>query len=155
VNQAGLADAADIDFLYANMGSADWLFDLNGDGVADGDDVGTLVRDVFGTRFGDANLDGLVDLTDFGLLRSNAGRPAGWALGDFDGDGVADIDDFFTMRGELLADGQTAGVAEMDRWLGTLSAIDAAQSLRPAVPEPDAALLLAMGLMMLGRRRRR
>jgi hypothetical protein len=43
---------------------------------------------------GDANLDGTVDLQDFGVLKANFGGPSGWTGGDFNADGTIDLQDF-------------------------------------------------------------
>jgi len=43
---------------------------------------------------GDANLDGQVDLTDFGILKQHFGAGPTRAEGDFNGDGRVDLDDF-------------------------------------------------------------
>ena len=43
---------------------------------------------------GDANLDGIVDVTDLGIVSSNwqqAGK--NWSTGDFNGDGVVNVAD--------------------------------------------------------------
>ncbi len=109
LNMSGTTDAADIDFLYANLGSTDWLFDLNSDGVTNAADVDTLVFDIFRTFYGDANLDGVVDVGDFNLWNSSKFiSGTGWQGGDFNGDGVSDTSDFniwngnrFRSRGDL------------------------------------------------------
>jgi hypothetical protein len=74
---------------------------------------------------GDANGDRHVDLTDFGILKSNFGQsPAGREQGDFSGDGKVDLTDF-----GLLKDNFGQGGA--------------------AVPEPAAWQLAAVGLAAL------
>ena len=92
-------DARDIDLLYANLGSSDPVFDLNGDGVADRQDVQRLVEDVLGRRFGDTDLDQKIDIQDVNAMITNfdplgTDPHNGWARGDFDGDGDVDIADF-------------------------------------------------------------
>ncbi|MEM7312043.1 MAG: cytochrome c peroxidase [Planctomycetota bacterium] len=78
------------------------MFDMNGDGTLDNVD-----RDLWlfeagqanGLReaylLGDANLDGLVDVSDFN--RWNLGKfttSTDWDTGDFNGDGLVDVSDF-------------------------------------------------------------
>ncbi len=48
-------------------------FDLDGDGVVDGADVGLLLNNWGGSGTGDINGDGIVDAADLGLLLSNWG----------------------------------------------------------------------------------
>jgi hypothetical protein len=107
--QDGVVDARDIDALNALTGS-DLLpavveaYDLTGDGVltggpAAGTDVSALVRDVIGTEFGDANLDGRVNLSDFLALRRSFGQSGvGFAGGDFNGDDNVNLSDFLVLR---------------------------------------------------------
>jgi hypothetical protein len=45
---------------------------------------------------GDYDLDGDVDLSDFGILKQSFGQPGG--AGDLDGDGDVDLDDFATLK---------------------------------------------------------
>lgn len=56
--------------------------------------AGTVDVRIQGHR-GDANLDGLVDVGDLGILATNYGREqgAGWRLGDFNLDGLVDVGD--------------------------------------------------------------
>jgi hypothetical protein len=44
---------------------------------------------------GDANVDGLVDVGDLGILAANYGTTSGalWSQGDFNGDGLVDVGD--------------------------------------------------------------
>ncbi len=91
---------------------------------------------------GDANLDGVVNLADFGLLRANFGDDFAYlTTGDFDGDRDVDLADFGVLRANF---GGTVGdLAVMDAWAAT-------------VPEPTGllaggALTGAVGLL---RRRR-
>jgi hypothetical protein len=87
---------------------------------------------------GDANLDGIVDIDDFGILKGNLGMSsAKWAHGDFNGDGRVDIDDFGILKGNLGASSATVSGA--------------------TVPEPATMALLALGggAMLLRRRARR
>jgi Spherulation-specific family 4 len=105
LNSDGQTNCQDIDLLTAVIagGGNGAQFDLDGDGQ-----VTTVDRDVWlmvaGNRLlgagrsflpGDANLDGVVDGTDFGIWNSNKfTNVAAWCGGDFTADGVVDGSDF-------------------------------------------------------------
>ncbi|MCK6485539.1 MAG: hypothetical protein HUU22_16095 [Phycisphaerae bacterium] len=82
--------------------------------VIDQADVDVLVRDILGTRCGDANLDGRVDAADEAIVLTNLNiQPPsggwGWADGDFDGDGYVTMSDY---------DCLTANCGFVGAWLG-------------------------------------
>jgi len=94
INQQFGTDQWDIDALYDQFGSTAWYDDLASDGGgADQGDVDHLVRNILATEYGDANLDGLIDIDDLQIVRDHWQGPAGWAGGDFTGDDLADGDD--------------------------------------------------------------
>ncbi len=106
-NDDGLYDCLDIDQLVAAIaaGTNNLAFDLTGDGL-----VNLADRDAWlvegGTnnpaqtggnpfRLGDANLDGVVDGSDFNIWNSNKFTAnAAWCSGDFSADGFVDGSDF-------------------------------------------------------------
>ena len=47
---------------------------------------------------GDANMDGVVDLQDFGILKNNFSGGGGWGDADFNGDGIVDLQDFGLLK---------------------------------------------------------
>jgi hypothetical protein len=94
------------------------------------------------TLYGDSNLDGAVDLTDFTYLVSNFnGSGKSWLQGDYNYDGSVNLSDF-----TLLA----------SNFNQTISAADAtaAPSLGAAVPEPalGAPIILILALTLPSRR---
>jgi hypothetical protein len=92
---------------------------------------------------GDANLDGVVNLADFGILRQffgEAGEAMTLQTGDFNDDDVVNLADFGLLRANFGND--TGGVATIDAW-------------RVTVPEPGAIGGLLAGGLLLGRRRMR
>lgn len=101
----GVLDSADLDALFAEIvaGTQNAQFDTNGDGNIDlADRNGWLagagaVNLPSGNpyRLGDANLDGVVDGSDFGIWNSHKFTSTSrWSEGDFNADGVADGSDF-------------------------------------------------------------
>ena len=93
---SGTLDCADIDAMV--MSIADQTpqpeFDLNGDGNVDGGDVSTWL-DRAGSLPGDANLDGVTDVSDFNVWNTNKFNDGtGWCSGDFSVDGFVDVSDF-------------------------------------------------------------
>jgi autotransporter-associated beta strand protein len=101
------------------------------------------------TYYGDANLDGKVDGSDYSLIDSGYATGAtGWENGDFNYDGVINgsdytlIDNAFNTQGTKIAEEVATATAEI---AGTSS----------AVPEPTTLSLLGIGTLgLLGRRRR-
>ena len=110
-NDDGLLDAADIDTLFDNFGTADedelWQGDLNVDGVVGLEDVEILVQDFARSFIGDVDLDGFVGQTDLSAVLTNWGNTgAGWANGDFNGNGQieqGDLTAVLTNWGSLAA----------------------------------------------------
>ena len=100
VNGDGTFDVLDIDALTEGLVTAqnDPRFDVNGDGVANAADHRHLVVGKFGTWFGDANLDGEFNSSDFvGVFQAGkfeTGEPATWSQGDWNADGVFSSSDF-------------------------------------------------------------
>ena len=107
----GDCDLMDIDALTQQIvaGTNQTGFDLNGDGVVDIADVtdadngwltqgGAANADVTGGHpflNGDANLDGVVDVTDFNLFNGSKFTATGdWSAADFNADGSTDVTDF-------------------------------------------------------------
>lgn len=86
---------------------------------------------------GDVNMDGKVDLWDFGILKLNSGKPGTWEDGDLNGDGMVDMADFGLLKDSF---GERAVHAQPS-----------------PTPEPSTAVLaglaLAALLMMRGRPR--
>jgi hypothetical protein len=140
----GSLDAADIDALTGAVlaGSTEAKYDLNSDSAVNGTDRAYWVENLRRTYFGDANLDGQFNSSDFvavfqaGQYEDAAARNSTWATGDWNGDGDFSSSDFVTAF-------QAGGYEK-----GPRQAVS-------AVPEPAS---LALGLLasvaILGRRRR-
>ncbi|MGD0139898.1 MAG: autotransporter-associated beta strand repeat-containing protein, partial [Tepidisphaeraceae bacterium] len=140
-----------------------WTDDLRyGVGYADGKDgvVSGLTSgqiEVAYTLLGDANLDGLVNGSDFNILAANFNQSiTGWDQGDFNYDGLVNAADF-----NELAANFNQGVSGADVSAGDVAALDAfavANGLSvptSSVPEPASAVMMVMaGLGILSRRRR-
>lgn len=99
----GRLDASDLGAFCVGMNANDGRFNLTGGNQVDREDLTYLVETVFGTRFGDANLDGRFDTMDLvAALQAaeyeddRAGNST-WAEGDWDCDGE------FTSRDLVLA----------------------------------------------------
>ena len=107
----------------------------------------TLVKFTYG---GDANLDGRINIDDYGRIDANvasSGSVFGWYSGDFNYDGRINIDDYGIIDGN---------VSRQASQLGTPMESDAARSLETlsSVPEPGALMAVLMGGLLLRRRRR-
>ncbi len=125
------------------------------DGVVSGLSSGQL--EIKYTRYGDANLDGVVSGDDFAILVGNLGKSAAaWDKGDFNYDGVVSGNDFALLVSNL---GKAANGADVTLPASDLAAIDAfaaANGLMADVPEPATMSVLALGAIgVLSRRRRR
>ena len=112
LNSDSFTDAADIDFLRTQFGSADWLYDLDVTGNTDVLDEMALIQNIFRTDYGDVDLDGDIDMDDYNLVDTYLGQSGtGWATGDLNGDGQTNNDDLslvlanIDLQGDLNGDG--------------------------------------------------
>ncbi len=94
-------------------------------GVLSDEEIDYLASGVYVVP-GDANGDGIVDVTDLGILATHYGTVGGatWAEADFTGEGTVDVSD-----------------------LGILATNYGTTAAAGAVPEPSAAAILAAGLL--------
>ena len=91
----GIVDERDITSLChaIRFGSDDSFFDLDGSPVATQADLDILIRDLLGSEYGDANLDGIFNSTDLvqvfaaGEFEDNRTGQSTWSTGDWDCDG--------------------------------------------------------------------
>jgi hypothetical protein len=94
----GQVTSADLDLALdaaaANISAA--YFDLDDSGIVNETDARMLIQQVLNTNYGDANLDGVVDGTDFNRWNDHNFQSCGtsWSQGDFSGDGKTDGTDF-------------------------------------------------------------
>ena len=138
-------DCDDINALTAAIagGSEDLSFDMNGDGsvsLEDVTDAGTGWLAVGGANnsgatggapflAGDGNLDGVVDVSDFGIWNANKfTNNDAWCSGDFNADGVVDVSDFGAWNSNKFTSSSPAPAA---------------------VPEPEAGLFALIGFVAL------
>ena len=74
-------------------------------------DVDELIRGIFGTEYGDLNLDTKIDAADFGTLASFFGTGTKWAEGDVTADNLIDAADVGVMFANWTGDLGPAGLA--------------------------------------------
>ncbi len=96
------------------------------------------------TRYGDADLDQVVNLNDFNRLAANFGLNGFWDDGDFNYDFMVNLSDFNLLAGNFGLSASSDGPTPQD-WA----------NLAAAVPEPGTITLLALGAVGLMRRVRR
>jgi hypothetical protein len=115
-------------------------------GTVDAEPVSAADVEVKYTYYGDANLDGKVDGSDYSLIdagyaadEAGPGTAGGWADGDFNYDGVVDgsdyalIDNAFNNQGAALATNSALTAATALQVAATANAVSPAV---PAVPVP-------------------
>lgn len=120
-NGDGLFNCQDIDPLVATIAAGSHVpgFDLTGDGLVDTADLHVWLSAAGAVQLpsgasylvGDANLDGVVDGSDFGVWNANKfTATAAWCQGDFNADGIVDGSDFGLWNGNKFqaSDGMQA-----------------------------------------------
>jgi hypothetical protein len=113
--------------------------------------------EVMYTLLGDANLDGLVNGSDFNILAANFNQSiTGWDQGDFNYDGLVNAADFNDLAANF---NQGASGAASAGDVAALDAFAAANGLSlptSSVPEPASAVMIVMAATgILCRRRHR
>src|SRR5207248_8910871 len=105
----------------------------------------TLVMYTYG---GDANLDGKINVDDYGRIDFNVGLgTAGWANGDFNYDGKINVDDYGIIDFNVGIQGAP---------FPTGAGVDGGLSGVTAVPEPTGlGIVIASALAALSQRRRK
>ncbi len=134
-NRDGDLDANDIDNLTEEVrnGTNNARYDLNDDAVVDQADRVIWVEQLKNTYFGDSNLDGEFNSSDFvgvftgGLYESGVDGDAEWEDGDWNGDGNFSSTDFVTA---FQSNAYEKGPRPIN-----------------AVPEPSSILLLLLGAL--------
>ena len=132
----GLLTTNDIDLLtrVAQVETHPFIFNLNQaeSRLVDEEDRRIWIEDLFGTNYGDANLDGTVDEADYDIWNANKFTfGTTWATADFNGDGATDVSDFNLWS----ANRSTAAIAT-------------------SVPEPASCAMLLLAVGLAGSRRR-
>ena len=136
-----LCNLADIDALVTNAasGTNGTLYDMNGDGVVNIADVdawrASAGNQNIGAgrsyRVGDANLDGVVDGSDFGIWNSNKFTLTGkWSKGDFNADGASDGSDFGLWNANKFTSSDSSLVPEPTSMIAGFAALLLATTLR-------------------------
>jgi hypothetical protein len=74
------------------------IYDLDENAYATYNDLVWMLDNVFNTEVGDADLDGLIGLTDFSTLKANFGKEVGWAGGNFTATPTVDLVDFSLLK---------------------------------------------------------
>lgn len=148
-NGDNVVGEADIQAMFATIyeASENRWFDLNFDEVVDELDLIELVTGVLDTAMGDVNLDQKVDLADLARLATNFGTESDalWGQGDMNGDGMVDLADL-----AKIATNFGFGTGQ-----GAIGGASAESLLAIMIPEPATALYGALGMMIIGIRRRR
>jgi len=98
----GFVNASDINELSAALheSSNDTKYDLDHSGTVDSADKDYLIHTLLLTEYGDANLDRMVNFSDYLALSQNFGSSVsgvGSAQGDFNGDGQVDFSDYLLL----------------------------------------------------------
>ncbi|MFC1759389.1 PEP-CTERM sorting domain-containing protein, partial [Planctomycetota bacterium] len=136
-NGDGVHDVEDIDQLTSIAADRSNLpdFDLNNDASVDRADIDVWIHDIYGSWIGDANLDGEFNSSDltrvFQAAKFESNEPSTWSEGDWTGDGRFGSADF-------IAAFQEGGYEQ-----GPIQGAN-------VVPEPTSALLLAIGIIVIG-----
>jgi hypothetical protein len=115
-------DCTDVDALVDAIvnGGDTGVYDLDSNGTIDSDDLDQWLSDAasangFGSPYkgGDANLDGVVDVSDFNEWNANKFTSnAAWCSGDFTADGVVDVGDFNEWNANKFTSSDAAVVPE-------------------------------------------
>jgi hypothetical protein len=140
-NEIGIASAAQALGISATQ-TGTWMGQF-----VNGSDV--LVMYTYG---GDANLDGKLNIDDYGRIDASVGQSGsvfGWYNGDFNYDGKINIDDYGIIDSNIGSQGPPLGIAP-----ASLAGIAQADGIT-AVPEPASILLLLLPLLAQPARRRR
>lgn len=113
-NNNDILDDEDIDLLSVAIRTAtnNVEFNLDGDADINEQDRAVWVQDLAKTFFGDADLDGDVEFSDFVRLANGFGSDGGWADGDFDGDGTVAFADFVIVANNFGMSTSLANVPE-------------------------------------------